>query len=318
VSADKTIILIPVLDDWESLAAVIESIDRSIDPSRRVRVLVVDDGSLESQVALEAMPPLRRLDALDLLILERNLGHQRAIAVGLAHIVDAGMPCDSVVVMDGDGEDDPDDIERLLVDLEAADRPSIVFAERTRRSESLVFRLGYLIFRVLHRSLTGYGVKFGNFSAVSAAFLRRITLSPELWNHYAASIMASRLPIRQVATRRLERIAGESKMNVVSLVAHGMSAMAVFGDRIAVRLLATTGLLIGVAAVALVGLDVTGVVDFAARITDPSGVLILIGVLEVVILLLMFVFLVLRARSEMQVIPLRDHQLFVREVRRVR
>ena len=70
---------------------------------------------------------------VDVLRLRRNVGHQRAIAIGLAFI-HAHRPCRAVVVMDADGEDRPSDVPRLLARLDAAGDPAIVFAERTRRS----------------------------------------------------------------------------------------------------------------------------------------------------------------------------------------
>ncbi len=107
------IILIPVLDDWESVSRLIELIDQSIQEERSVQVLIVDDGSLESPEALAKLGALRRIAGVDVLVLERNLGNQRAIAIGLASIHNQ-LACQAVVVMDGDGEDDPRDIDRLL------------------------------------------------------------------------------------------------------------------------------------------------------------------------------------------------------------
>ena len=67
------------------------------------------------------------------------LGHQRAIATGLCYAHDH-LPAHVVVVMDGDGEDAPQDVPRLLDQVRATDGRKIVFAERTKRSESVVFR----------------------------------------------------------------------------------------------------------------------------------------------------------------------------------
>ena len=100
-----------------------------------------------------------------MLRLRRNLGHQRAIAVGLAYVEDR-FKHDAVVVMDSDGEDDPSDVPRLLELLRAEGGRAIVFAERTRRSESWSFRFFYGLYKLLHRVLTGHGVRVGNFSAI--------------------------------------------------------------------------------------------------------------------------------------------------------
>ncbi len=104
---------------------------------------------------------------------------ERAIAIGLAYIHNQ-LACQAVVAMDGDGKDDPRDIDRLLDEFERSDGEAVVFAERARRSEGLLFRAGYLAFRALHRPLTGHGVKFGNFSVLPAKYLKRLSLSSDL------------------------------------------------------------------------------------------------------------------------------------------
>lgn len=72
--------------------------------------------------------------------MRRNLGHQRAIAIGLAY-VEAEMSQDLVIVMDADGEDNPYKIDKLLTKYYQAKTPQIVFARRSKRSESRKFQL---------------------------------------------------------------------------------------------------------------------------------------------------------------------------------
>ena len=77
------------------------------------RVLVVDDCSPEQPGELFRLGPLKSLATVDVLPLRRNLGHQRAIAIGLAY-VEQHIDNRCVVVMDSDGEDSPEDVPRLL------------------------------------------------------------------------------------------------------------------------------------------------------------------------------------------------------------
>ncbi|MCA1652193.1 MAG: glycosyltransferase, partial [Acidobacteria bacterium] len=104
--------------------------------------MIIDDGSgtrYEDEVSALRCEALR---SIEILHLRSNLGHQRAIAIGLAYLEAERAP-ESVVVMDGDGEDRPEDVERLLRSLEQDGGERIVFAERTRRSEGLVFTVLY-------------------------------------------------------------------------------------------------------------------------------------------------------------------------------
>src|SRR2546425_10710991 len=66
---------------------------------------------------------------------------------------------------------------------------------------------------------------------------RSLVVMSELWNHYAAAVFRSGLPFTTTPIPRGYRIAGTSRMNFVSLTAHGMSAISVFGDVVGVRLL---------------------------------------------------------------------------------
>ena len=141
----------------------------------------------------------------------------------------------------------------------------IVFAERTPplRIDQL-FRLGYVGYRIMHYALTGRGIRFGNFSIIPRARLTGLTVEPMLWNHYAASVIASRVPIATIPTDRDKRIAGKSHLSFVKLVIHGLSALSCYSETIGVRLLLVASILF---AVSLVGIIVTMILRMA---TDPA------------------------------------------------
>src|SRR5262249_37876231 len=145
---------------------------------------------------------------------------------------------------DGDGEDDPADVPRLVQRCREEGFEKIVFAERTRRSETLAFRAFYGLYKVVHVLLTGIRGRVGNFSVVPPARLESLVVVSELWNHYAAAAFKSRQPLCLVPTRRASRLQGRSRMNFVDLVAHGLSAISVFGETVGVRLLVLACLLI--------------------------------------------------------------------------
>src|SRR5436190_19681145 len=101
--AVRTLIVIPVFNDWESLRLLIARLDDSLSTaSMRASLLVVDDGSTKAPEALVSHS-IKAIDEVRLLTLRRNVGHQRAIAIGLAYAHE-NLACDEVVVMDADGE----------------------------------------------------------------------------------------------------------------------------------------------------------------------------------------------------------------------
>src|SRR5581483_10675800 len=180
-------ILMPLRNDWAPAWQLLTLLDEQL--SRvpiRALVIIIDDGSTQQPGAGDA--PLRSFDSVVRLRLRRNIGHQRAIAIGLAWAHDH-VRAETFVVMDADGEDRPEDVPRLLAMTRGREPASMVFAERLRRSEGAVFRLFYWLYRTLHLALTGLPVRVGNFSAAPFEMLENLIVVSDLWNHYAAAVI---------------------------------------------------------------------------------------------------------------------------------
>jgi len=226
-------VCIPIYDDWQSARTLLQQLDAVASRlPHRFDVLFVDDGSVEPlPVELDTLLSLARVSALRL---RRNLGHQRAIAVGLTHLYQNGTH-DAVLIMDSDGEDNPDWIPALVGRCVVSNGSKVVFGARSRRSEGTGFRIGYQVFRALHRWLVGIPVIGGNYSIVPRAALERLVFAHELWNHYVASVQRLKLPTDTVPAPRAKRIAGQSKMNAVSLAVHGFCAIAAHAETAVVR-----------------------------------------------------------------------------------
>src|SRR4051794_15506798 len=98
------LVLMPERDDWASDAEVIRRLDETVRSlSCTLDVLLVDDGSLETCRPADFQSAFAAIQTISTLRLRRNLGHQRAIAIGLVHVEQhMSVPCDAVLVMDGD------------------------------------------------------------------------------------------------------------------------------------------------------------------------------------------------------------------------
>ncbi len=309
----RLLILIPVYNDWEAVGLLLRKLDavllhHGLEPE----VLLVDDASATPCPAGLAGEGYRAIRSVGVLALRRNLGHQRAIAIGLTY-VDEHSSCDAVLVMDGDGEDAPEDVPRLVEKVRDTGGTQVVFAERARRSEGRVFRLGYKSYKALHLLLTGLRVRVGNFSIIQRPMLRRLTAVSELWNHYAAAVFRARIPYTSISTHRAARLLGRSHMNFVSLVVHGLSALSVYSEVIGVRLVLATGLLFALAALLL--LVVVGI-RLTTDLAIPGWTSVLGGLLLVLLLQLFtasvpFVFVILHGRGGTGFLPARDYIYFV-------
>jgi len=172
----KIAIVIPVYNDWASVSELLAHLSEIVQGRHeQFQLLLVDDASDERPPSYFLHSPLGFSEST-LLRLRANLGHQRAIAVGLTWLCHHKVP-DAVVVMDGDGEDKPQDVPRLLEKFLERGGKKTVFAERKRRSEGFAFTLFYKLYQLGHRLLTGLPVKVGNFSILPGEYLDQLVIS---------------------------------------------------------------------------------------------------------------------------------------------
>ena len=259
-------------------------------------VLIVNDGSTEA-IGLAANDIPERVHSVRILHLNCNLGHQRAIGVGLVEVLRQDT-YDGIVVIDADGEDQPQDISSLL-DIYGSNPKSVVVAQRRKRKEAAGFRLFYGLYKWLFRILTGQRLDFGNFSLMSPSSARRMTFMAELWNHFPATVMRSRLPVTRVPLNRHDRYSGQSRMNFTALVNHGLAAIAAFIDTAFARLLVfATAVTVVLGGFALGGVASRLTMDVPIPGWAALGASVgMIGVIQVVAALVVLSFLTLSARS---------------------
>jgi len=245
-------IVSPMLYDTESYTRLRAEVRVALDGAgeqREVRFLVVDDSAgTDADVA-----GLRAFDDVDVLTPPFNLGHQRAIVYGLRHLAATMADDDIVVTMDSDGEDQPADVPRLVAAL-GSSGAALVLAERTKRSEPLLFRLLYVMFRVFFRVIAGITVLSGNFAAQRGDSLKATISHPSFDLCYSSTLLALRRSTERVPCARGHRFAGRSRMNTSSLIAHGIRMLLPFSERIAARMLviAATAFIAFITVIALV------------------------------------------------------------------
>ncbi len=306
-------IVMPVFNDWESFKHLVRKIDETVrGEALQASVLAVNDGSVsEFEGREEAVRGLRHIHAVDILHLTRNLGHQRAIAVALAYAEKVLKP-DAVVVMDSDGEDRPEDILELLT-KSTEYRDKIIFARRAKRSEGVLFRLFYRTYKVVYRVLTGSSISFGNFCLIPSGVLKRLVFVSEIWNHFSAGVIRSRLPFVTIPTVRGKRIEGPSRMSLSGLIIHGLSAIAVHMDTVAVRLLLTV---VGPDGCCPVGMGVVVGIRFLTDLAIPGwatnvSVGLVIILMQAFLVSLFLVFMILTLRTQKVFVPHSDHAQYV-------
>jgi glycosyltransferase involved in cell wall biosynthesis len=316
---NRLVILMPVFNDWHAVALLLPALDQALENSRTpVDVLLVNDGSTQPPEPGLLAQKFEHLRSVQILHLRRNLGHQRAIAVGLVHIY-TNWPCSGVVVMDGDGEDRPRDVVRLMEEFRRHGQKTIIFAERAKRLEKISFRLSYWLYRTTHLLLTGVRVRVGNFSILPWQAVERLVIVSEIWNHYAAAIFRARLPYLTIPMDRGPRMTGESQMNFAALLVHGFSSIAVFSDIVSTRLLVVASALTAALATltaGMVALSWGGHFYVPAWAAYVGGVLLVI-LAQAVIGSFLLAFSILSARANLTFLPLRDTPHYLDRLERV-
>jgi glycosyltransferase involved in cell wall biosynthesis len=165
-------VVFPVYNEAGNVEALVDDVVRACNPlGRDYEIVVVDDGSQDGTADV-----LRRLKArvprLRVILFRRNFGQTAALQAAIAHARG-----EILVTMDGDGENDPADIPRLLQALEGgADmvcgwrqgRWQGSFLTRRLPSEAANRLIGYATSVRLH----DYGCQFKAFRRELAAGLK--------------------------------------------------------------------------------------------------------------------------------------------------
>lgn len=151
-------VIVPVKDEAENIRplvaeiqAALESIDgASIDGVRLdYEILYVDDGSRDAtpeilRALLKSEPRLRVLSH------GGSFGQSAAIVSGVR-----AAEGDIIATLDGDGQNDPADLPRLIETYRAASAPSMVIGWRRTRRDTIVKRLSSRIANAVRASMLG-------------------------------------------------------------------------------------------------------------------------------------------------------------------
>ncbi|MDQ3993145.1 MAG: glycosyltransferase family 2 protein [Actinomycetota bacterium] len=167
-------VVVPVHDEERSVASLYEDLQAALDPVGDWEAVFVDDGSTDGTFA--ALTRLHaREPAVRVVRLRRNFGKASALAAGFAQARG-----DVVVTIDGDGQDDPAEIPRLLAKLDEGF--DLVSGWKTRRRDPWRRRLLSRLFNAVTGRLSGLSLHDMNcgLKAYRADVVRGLRLYGEL------------------------------------------------------------------------------------------------------------------------------------------
>jgi len=228
----KIKILIPVYNDWKSAFKLLENIDSEIaNLEDEISVVIVDDASTEPRPEMNFN--LKKIKSIKVINMKENRGHARCNAAGLKYINEKE-DFDYIIPMDGDGEDRPEEI-KLLIE-KSKDYPDIVItANRVKRSEGPIFKLGYLIHKYLTYIFTGKSIKFGNYTCLPKSVVVKMVEEAATWSSFSGSLTKVTKERKSVPSIRGPRYFGPSKMSFINLLKHSISIIAVFRITVFIR-----------------------------------------------------------------------------------
>lgn len=242
---DKFIIVTPIYEDAKVAQKLFSEIGKEY--GEDVYIVGIEDGSLDSILGIESITKSNLQG--DILYLNRNVGHQKAIAIGLNYVATHLNDSRNVVIMDSDGEDTPSSISSLLKGLDN-ENIDIVVAKRKNRVETTGFLIFYFIYKHVFKLLSGKVINFGNFMALKPSAINRLIKMQELWTHVAGCVLLSKLRISYCELDRGPRYSGHSKMNLISLILHGFKSLMIFAEDVLVR--------VGIACVLIALISISG------------------------------------------------------------
>ena len=225
----KFTILIPVYNDWQSLEKLLNNINDNIKNIKNVKFncIIINDCSNIKNPGIK-IP--KKIESIKIINMNENRGHARCNALGIRYLSE-NSDLDYVILMDGDGEDRPEEI-KLLVDAALTEPNISVVAKRIKRSEGFLFQLLYRIHKCLTLITTGKLINFGNYSCLTKSDLNILSSKASLWSSFSGSFKKHIKNYNEVNSTRGIRYFGPSQMSLVKLVIHSLSIIAVFKSQV--------------------------------------------------------------------------------------
>lgn len=221
-------IITPCFNEGPIVIKFLQNLEAAIIPlPYTFTVVVVDDCSADNTLSL--LHSFRFKSAaisLNVIALTTNAGHQAAIYQGFLHA--KASECNHFIVMDSDGQDAPSVIPALLRHLDA----DIVNVVRSKRTESMPFRVSYSVYKWLFRLATGKEMNYGNFCLISRKVL--LDAVEANFSHFAAFLSKQRCTTKYIIANREPRLGGRSKMGFFKLMGHAFRSFGEYGNELRV------------------------------------------------------------------------------------
>ena len=145
---EKIILLTPVYNDWQSLDKLLVKINNIFYKKLNLKfeLVIINDYSKEKYNFKKYK--LKMIKRITVLSLYKNVGSQRAIAIGIKYLSNFHKKNFKTIIMDSDGQDNPNVIDKILKLSRSNPKFSIVI-NRGQRKEPFWFKFFYEMYYCL-------------------------------------------------------------------------------------------------------------------------------------------------------------------------
>lgn len=221
-------VIIPVYNDYKSLNVLLLKINQYLTIQNKINILVVDDCSSEKPI-IKNKDKFNNISKIKILRLKQNVGSQKAIYIALKYLKLIKNNF-YIAVIDGDGEDNPIHLNKMLTIAKKKNDYVVVSCRKTRR-ENLVIKFLYKLHLIIAFITTGKWISFGNFTTFHSKNIKKIILNKKYFLAFSSSIMKN-CKIIKTTSSRSKRYFGKSKVSFSFLFRHSLKVIGVFYKRV--------------------------------------------------------------------------------------
>ncbi len=227
IASEKISVVITVFNEEENIHELVSRLQAEFRrDSREYEIIFLENGSTDSTAVL--IEQERKDDAgVKMIQLSRNFVHPLSVRTGLRFITG-----DIVIIMDGDLQDLPEEIPKLLKPLQ--DGYDIAYAQRLNRQDIFLRRFGALVIRKMLVVLSRGNNEMpagdermwsGTFHAMTRKVADALNALPEHTPHLHALIRWIGFRSCVVGVTHGKRHAGSSKYTLRTLAAHAIDGV---------------------------------------------------------------------------------------------
>jgi polyisoprenyl-phosphate glycosyltransferase len=219
-------IVIPFLNEEKVLPLLHARLEKLKQSVPDLELIFVSDGSTDG--SCELVESWAETDqAVKLVALTRNFGHQSAVSAGLAFSSGA-----VIGIMDADLQDEPEILLEMFHLLQS-ERIDVVYAVRSKRDENKMKSLSYFLFYRLFLFLADSPVQLdsGDFCVMSRRAVQLLLTLPEKLRFVRGLRAWLGLPAKAFPISRPARVAGTPQYSLGQLVKLGLAGLTSFSTR---------------------------------------------------------------------------------------